>query len=235
MTSNLVYITDNMLKTPIDLNNKNNKYLFKQEKTIRNAFVLTGNINSPRYCFVKNLLSKIGFTVVPVIYIKMKNKDGALSNKVSMLEIYKIITASPQSWNYVFEDDINTTIKHLTLEYIMEYEKASDNFYFLGICEPRPKIIKSNNYIHKKMLVKKKGFVRGLHAIGFETNKITKFINYINSENRLSKIRCMDQILEGYSRENPANVARYDLKSPVIKGHKGIFFQDRSKFKSMIS
>lgn len=41
-------------------------------------------------------------------------------------------------------------------------------------------------------------------------------------------------ILELYSLKNPVNLIRYDLES-YIKGHRGIFFQDRKKFQSIIS
>ncbi len=43
----------------------------------------------------------------------------------------------------------------------------------------------------------------------------------------------MDVILEKYCNKYPANVVRYDLES-YINGHKGILFQDRKMFQSLI-
>ena len=43
----------------------------------------------------------------------------------------------------------------------------------------------------------------------------------------------MDMILEKFIEIFPANVIRYDLESD-IKGHRGLFFQDRKQFPSSI-
>ena len=43
----------------------------------------------------------------------------------------------------------------------------------------------------------------------------------------------MDMCLEDFVKKYPANVIRYDLES-YIKGHRGIFYQDRRSFKSLI-
>ena len=45
--------------------------------------------------------------------------------------------------------------------------------------------------------------------------------------------RYMDVVLEEYTRTHPAVVVRYDLQSHV-RGHRGVFFQDRGRFASQI-
>jgi hypothetical protein len=45
----------------------------------------------------------------------------------------------------------------------------------------------------------------------------------------------MDMILEEFTISYPANIIRYDLESPYVKGHCGILFQDRGQFKSQNS
>jgi hypothetical protein len=98
----------------------------------RKAFVLTGNIVSERYLFCKNILEKIGFDVEGVIYIP--NDDKVLSNKISMQYIYELIANMDDIQNefvYVFEDDINI-IEPITLDEIIQYEKITEMFFYLG-------------------------------------------------------------------------------------------------------
>jgi hypothetical protein len=44
----------------------------------------------------------------------------------------------------------------------------------------------------------------------------------------------MDLILSDFQRKYPANIVRFDLTSPLNKDHRGIIYQDRSKFPTTI-
>lgn len=196
----------------------------------RKAFVLTGNIVSERYLFCKNILEKIGFDVEGVIYIP--NDDNVLSNKISMQYIYELIANMDNIQNefvYVFEDDINM-LEPITLDEIIQYEKISEMFFYLGICEPYLyPTIKTDVFINRHPVYQKKGNVRGLHAIGLSKLGAKELLNFSKS----SQQRYMDMILEEFSILYPANVVRYDLCS-YIDGHRGILFQDRDRFPSTI-
>lgn len=196
----------------------------------RKAFILTGDITSERYLFSKNVLETIGFYIEPVIYIP--NDDKVLSNKISMQYIYELISNSEdEAFTYVFEDDINI-IEPITLDEIVQYEKITEIFFYLGICEPYPhySTINTNLFINNHLIYQKKGNVRGLHAIGLSKNGAKELLNF----SKLSQQTYMDMILEDFSRLYPANVVRYDLSSYIF-GHKGIIFQDRNRFSSTIS
>jgi hypothetical protein len=192
----------------------------------RKAFVLTGNIVSERYLFCKNILEKIGFDVEGVIYIP--NDDKVLSNKISMQYIYELIANMDDIQNefvYVFEDDINI-IEPITLDEIIQYEKITEMFFYLGLCEPYlGPTIKTNLFINNNPVYQKKGNVRGLHAIGLSKNGARELLNFSKSSQQIY----MDVILEEFSVLYPANIVRYDLSSYIL-GHKGIIFQDRNRF-----
>lgn len=200
----------------------------------RTAYLLTTNKTSPRTLFSQNVLNNIGFTVVLVQCIP--NNDKVLSNKISMQSIYKMIMNNnidplDQEYAYVFEDDINI-LEEISLSEIIEYEKISPIFFYLGVCRPIDAInlytenkIKINN--HKVITIS--GNVRGLHAIGISKKGAELLYNYSNIKTE----RYMDVILEEFTLLYPANVVRYDLES-YIAGHRGIFFQDRDKFPTSI-
>jgi hypothetical protein len=73
------------------------------------------------------------------------------------------------------------------------------------------------------------GHVRGLHAIGVSKKGAESLLEMARS----SEHRYMDMIVEELSRKYPALVVRYDLES-YIPGHRGVLFQDRNRFASMI-
>jgi hypothetical protein len=196
---------------------------------MRNSYILTCNSSSERTLFSKNILEKVGFNVNLIQCIPNENK--VLSNKYSMIKIYETIANGPDEWGYVFEDDINI-LEDIDISEIIQYEKISNHFFYLGVCIPNynkyylTNKIKINN--HEVSIMK--GGVRGLHAIAISKSgaiELLSFLkNYINYE-------YMDMILEKFSEKYPANVVRYDLQS-YIYGHRGIFFQDRNKFPSSI-
>lgn len=230
--SNEFIITDNMILNPINLNKKPATIIYKQETSVRNAYVLTGDIYSKRYQFVSRLLSKIGFTVIPVIYIKHRNR--VISNKNSMLAIYNIIFKSNSNinWSYVFEDDVNIISKNLKLKDIIKYESISKNVFFLGMCDADKKSwVKTSDVIDNHCVLQKRGGVRGLHAIGLSKKGAQSLFKFAKK----STGSYMDVVLERFTLINSANVMRSDLISPCHGGHRGMFYQDRKAFASTIS
>ena len=193
----------------------------------RTGYILTLNPESVRAIFSKNILEKIGFDV---IFIKpILNNDKVLSNKISMQYIYDLIIESQNDYAYVFEDDINTN-EEIQLDEIIEYEKISEMFFYLGVCEyDREKGKISSIKIKNHDVYTKSGFCRGLHAIGLSKKGAKAFLQF----SRETEERYMDVILEKFSKIYPANVCRYDLES-YIPNHRGILFQDRKQFPSTI-
>lgn len=194
--------------------------------TSRTAYLLTYDSTSSRCLFSKNILEDIGFNVHVITCIFNENK--VLSNKISMQYIYKLIQDSDQDYNYVFEDDINV-IEPIKIDEIVEYEKISPIFFYLGLCEYVNNPVLTNHKINKHNIYSKSGGVRGLHAIGLSKNGTKLLLEFSKKSNE----QYMDVILEHFSLIYPANCVRYDLES-YINGHKGIIFQDRNRFPSNI-
>jgi hypothetical protein len=183
------------------------------------------NPNSERCVFSKKILEKIGFTVEIVQAIP--DPDKVISNKKTMQSIYhKIQTGN--MYGYVFEDDVNV-LEDIRLDEIIEYESISPVFFYLGMCEYGYKAVCTEHIIRNKKVFSKSNYVRGLHAIGLSKMGAKLLLEY----SKTCVHRYMDMILEEFSTLYPANVVRYDLES-YIKGHRGVIFQDRAKFKSEI-
>jgi hypothetical protein len=195
---------------------------------MRNCYLLTGNNNSDRAQFSKNILEKVGFNVHFYNYIPHENK--VLSNKISMMEIYKIIANGTDEWVYVFEDDIDL-LEPITINDIIKYESISNNLFYLGACMYNTSNLKINIYPQISTPVAiVQGGVRGLHAIALSKSGAKELLEF--SKN-WEHYEYMDMILEEFTNINPANVIRYDLQSYIF-GHRGIFFQNRKKFPSTI-
>lgn len=195
----------------------------------RTAYLLTTNQKSERCIFSRNVLERIGFNVEITVAIPDANKP--LSNKKSMLSIYQTITEREDAYAYVFEDDINI-IENIQLDEIIEYEKISFMFFYLGMCEYGHSNVRNTNHaIRNNQVFSKSGNIRGLHAIGLSKVGAQLLIDYGNA----SLNKYMDMILEEISKLYPANIVRYDLQSPYIDSHRGIVFQDRVQFPSTIS
>jgi hypothetical protein len=193
----------------------------------RNAYILTLDPESERAVFSKKVLENIGFDI---IFVKaILHDDRILSNRISMQYIYSLIVNSENDYTYVFEDDININ-EEIHLDEIIEYEKFSEMFFYLGLCEygstnNENTGIKINNHtVHRKA-----GSCRGLHAIGLSKNGAKSLLDL---SIKLDEIY-MDGVLEKLSEIYPANIVRYDLES-YIKGHRGIIYQDRNRFPSTI-
>jgi hypothetical protein len=192
----------------------------------RCGYILTLDPTSERAIFSKTILEKIGFDVILVKPIL--HTDKVLSNKISMQYIYNLIINSQDNYSYVFEDDINMN-EDITLDEIVEYEKYSEMFFYLGLCEYKNIGKKTDITIRNHNVYNKSGFCRGLHAIGLSKKGAEELLIF----SQKSKERYMDIILEQFSKIYPANVCRYDLES-YLCGHKGILFQDRKQFPSTI-
>lgn len=195
---------------------------------MRTAYLLTCNSNSPRTQFSKNVLERVGFSVTPINCLP--NDDKVLSNKYSMLHIYDLIANGDDEWAYVFEDDVNV-LEDITLDELIEYEKVSKQFFYLGVCiygdnklTILPKPIRNNIVYNVKQ------YVRGLHAIALSKEGASNLLSFSND---YTDFRYMDMILEKFCERYTANVVRFDLES-YISRHRGLFFQDRDRFPSSI-
>ena len=203
--------------------------------SIRNAYLLTCNKVSDRTKHCIKILEKVGFNVI--IFLAIKHEDKVISNKISMLEIYKKIKDDEKNnWAYVFEDDINL-LEKITIDEIIEYENISKNIFYLGLCRmlgKDNKFLRKTNFIIKGHNVYETlGYTRGLHALGLSREGASKLIEFSKKFKNKGNFRYMDVIVEEFTKIYPVNVVRYDLES-YIKGHRGIFFQDRKKFPSTI-
>jgi hypothetical protein len=195
----------------------------------RNSYLLTCDIHSKRAIFCKQILEYVGFNVILVKCIPHPNK--VLSNKLSMIHIFNLIKENKDEWGYIFEDDINL-LKDIKLKEIIQYESISKYMFYLGCCV----IYGANHYmrnsetIYENPVVMVNGMVRGAHAYALSKEGVDKLLSFLeNYEN----YEYMDMILEKFTEIYPANVIQYNLES-YIRGHRGIFFQDRIKFPSSI-
>lgn len=204
--------------------------------SFRNAYLLSVNPNSERTIFSKKVLEKIGFNVI--IFLAIPNQNPLLSHRQSYLKILEIIANQElnnyyniDGWTYVFEDDINL-LEDIYLDEICEYEKISNNLFYLGICKYGTNTIKySGLKINNKNVYNVSGNVRGAHALAFSKNGAKNFLDF---EKQFTNFDYIDMIIELFTKINPANIIRVDLES-YISGHLGIIFQDRNRFASIIS
>jgi hypothetical protein len=198
---------------------------FSQKRT---AYLLTCDKESKRTKFSEDILKKIGFNVE--LFQCIKNEDKVLSNKISMLEIYKKIAAGSEEWGYVFEDDINVLDK-IDVDELIQYENISKTFFYLGTCgyENKDNFYNSES-VNGHPVAKVRGPVRGLHAIALSKDGAKELLEFSKDNSEIY----MDTILESFSQKHNPNIVRYDLVSPDDGGHRGIFFQDRNQFPTTI-
>jgi hypothetical protein len=198
---------------------------------MRTAYVLTTNENSNRSQHSKGLLHNLGFNVK--FFICTPNKNKVLSNKLSMLKIYEKIRDGADEWAYVFEDDINI-LEQINVFEIIQYEKLTHTFFYLGVCVPeyftKKNCLRCHIPIEGKQVYAIKGAVRGLHAIGISKQGAKMLLDF---SKHFTSLEYMDMILEKFSQIYPAPVIRFDLQS-YIPSHRGMFFQDRKRFPSSI-
>jgi hypothetical protein len=207
----------------------------------RNAYLLTCDFKSERAQFCKNVLENIGFHVNMVLCFP--HKDSLTSNKLSMQYILKLMSVSDDAWSYFFEDDINV-LQDIKLDEIIQYEKISDKFFYLGVCinpiylDVKNRHIIDNislteNEVNNYPVYKVSNYVRATHAVAFSKEFSAFFLNFIQILN-FEEYDYTDVILEYMTTAFPANIVRYDLESD-IQGHRGVIYQDREKFQSLIN
>jgi hypothetical protein len=195
----------------------------------RTAYLLTVDPRCERALFSKQVLKTIGFRVHFVQ--ALPKADPVVSNKLSLIEIYKLVATSAEEYSYVFEDDINV-LEPITLDEIVQYEKISEMFFYLGVCEPRCPAVHPNGVrINNHDVYTKSGANRGCHAFGLSKKGARALLAFSRHHRH---IQPSDIILEMFSTVYPANVVRYDLES-YIPGHKGVIFQDRRRFPSTLT
>jgi hypothetical protein len=194
----------------------------------RNAYLLTCNPNSERTKFSKNILEEIGFNVI--LFQAIPHRKPILSHRQSMISIFNIIANDLNNeWSYIFEDDINK-LADIKLNEIIEYEKISNHFFYLGICKyGKNTIYETNHIINNHKVYSVSGHVRGTHAFAFSRVGMIHFINFLKK----ISLEYMDMILDYYTIKHRTNIVRVDLES-YIPGHRGVIFQDRNKFQSII-
>ena len=158
----------------------------------RTAQLLTGDVNSERAIFCKNVLDNIGFDVNIIIYTPHENR--VVSNKLSMHHILELICNGDNEFVYFFEDDINI-LEPITIDEIIEYEKFTEIFFYLGICEHKAYAIPTNLKINNHTVYQKQGNVRGTHAFGISKNG-AKLLLEFSKQFELDKY--MDMILEDF-------------------------------------
>lgn len=204
--------------------------LFKDIKQyIRKAYVLTTNLTSERTIFCKNLLTQVGFE--PIFMLAIPHNNKILSNKISMNTIYEKILSSQEEWSYIFEDDINT-LEMVDIKELIEYEKISQSFFYLGCCGPSDVSQTEKQIDNKPVFHVNGGYVKGHHAVAFSQQGIAEFLSFAKKEEN-KNIPFADVILEKFAQIVKPNIVRYDLES-YIDGHRGLFFQDRKAFPSSI-
>ena len=147
--------------------------------------------------------------------------------------IYEKIIQSGDEWSYVFEDDIDKRT-NISLNEIMEYEKISSHVFYLGACfshESLTKVIKESKSCNIKISGDDVGVIngtaRGLHAVAFSKKGMIEFLEF--SKN--SKKKCMDVILNDFTKIHNAYLVRFDLKYGI---QNGIIYQNRRKYPTTI-
>lgn len=96
----------------------------------RKPYLLSCDKLSRRTQFSINILKKVGFEVE--VFPVIENPDKVLSNKNSMMMIYKKISEGDDQWAYVFEDDINI-LENIHLDEIIKYENIFPFFLFRSV------------------------------------------------------------------------------------------------------
>jgi hypothetical protein len=195
----------------------------------RTAYLLTLDFESERAVFSKGVLDKLGFDVILIKAIPNQNK--IVSQKHSFQYIYGLIMNSESDYSYVFEDDVNVH-DGITLDEIIEYEKISELFFYVGICEWGVPATNTGIKILNHDVYRKSGWVRGTHAMGFSkkgAESALKFSREFSDDLEPEHGGVMDVILEKFTYTHPANVCRYELESS-IPGHRGAMYQDAVRF-----
>lgn len=170
------------------------------------------------------------------------------SNRMAFTDLFqKFIDdkrADMKSWRFFFEDDVqlhpvllrNKTLAHAVLARGMEVA-AGDGIMYLGICGPR-------RCQDKTMLLGTFEASRCAgactHAFALTKWKTMGFLAYMDKlktpQNPNITSMYMDQLMRTYGDQvHKIWVIGSNLKSPQMKNHYGLVYQDRRKFPSIIN
>ena len=194
-----------------------------------NAYILSLDNSAERAVNAKQILDRLLFKVFQCEVIPHEEKS--FSNRLSMLNIMKLITSKRNKWSYVFEDDIQFW-EYISPKKLKHFEKASKNFFYLGACSETPP-------------TKTKEKILDISAYRFQTNKvgcshafaITKegaklvlekakdFDESVNFDEILSTLFAPEKPLVVMNEES-GNVSYQN------KDHYGLVFQDKFAFSS---
>lgn len=208
---------------------------FKNTNRQRKAHVITTNTCSPRFMYSLKTLQKVGFSkIIPIDPIKYGNGDElskVMSNKKTFLYSLEKFINDRDEWLYIFEDDIDAH-NDVSMKDILELEKKSALFFYLGICFPINKSIRtppSCGRCAHAMAFSKRG---AQELLKFEKTSTKK----LQTQNIARNEPYFDVIIEGWCNENGKfNVLKQNKMSPENVGHRGAFFQARKQFPSTIS
>jgi len=205
----------------------------------RVAYVVSMNTATPRFLQTKKVLSEFGFEVSAVTpyYFGRTREKQTLSNKIALLTAATLISRGEEPWGYIFEDDI---YKHESsrddLSAVIESEKASNLFQYLGVCtegEARNKPVRNmcGRCAHA-MGISKQGALELLEFANLQEPKLE-----VGQKNAPGDELYLDVIVQGWCEAQPPGFRVVGPLKNSVKGdvgHYGIFLQDRNSFESEI-
>lgn len=209
----------------------------------RNAFLLTTDISSDRTISSKHILESIGFHIESIVAIPRKEDSyfsKIESNRNSMKMILGCIADQhpANEFYYIFEDDI-ACLEPILLEEIIQYENISTGIFYLGCCRTKnpftyQKTLKTEHLLNGYPVYRAFGNIRGAHAFAVTPICAMKILEFIDNTDFYDNI-VFDEILEMYiyNHTDGVHIVRYDLES-CIEGHRGIIYQDRTRFPTSI-
>jgi hypothetical protein len=207
---------------------------------MRNAYLLTTYKYQTKLNQATNVLNSVGFNlnIVEAIDKKQCKNNPVFSHAQSFISILKKGVQEAEDWFYFFEDDI-ALIEPIELTEIIEYEKISDKMLYLGcslgsgkhVYNIKPEGVVSGIKIRERDVYRVVGDIRCTHALGFSKTGATFLLDCIYNnidkcqENYAADLN-LSQLIQ--TEKLKSFCVRFDLVSPQNKGHKGIFYQDRS-------
>jgi len=195
------------------------------------AYVLSMDKDSLRSKHTEKTLNTVGFKVE---YITPQTRGNAISdklwsNKMAFLNLLeKYLESNSTSWLYIFEDDI-TAHSGTSLQDIRDIEARSTKFVYLGICGT------SVQFFLQSWTLQNQGKCGTCaHAMGFSRKGAQEFMAFSQEKTDMNATN-FDVVVAAWCLSlGGFPVLRFDLRSPQIEGHRGVFFQDRLKFATSI-
>jgi hypothetical protein len=207
------------------------------------AFVLTVDPTSPRSQHSFKLLDACGFHVLPFIPPKISAAvtSGVCSNlfgHLGMLWHYSKISRAPR-YGWFFEDDIALppgldppTVNHIVQHIMTRPSQPTEGVIYLGGCGfyPAPT---DPVYMEQPLVKYALGDYSCAHAYGFSLPLAEKAQSWFSGT---CDWHYFDVILKKYGQTQvPSILIGANFRSPQFGDHSGLFFQDRSKFPSIVN